>query len=68
VIAGELKDVHTTVTLIGRGRVALALEDVAEMTATVGADNLSALHTKGAVGVSCDSSGDSVEEGRPAAS
>lgn len=67
-IRGELKDVHTTVTLIGRGRVALALEDVAEMTATVGADNLSALHTKGTVGVSCDSSGDSVEEGRPAAS
>lgn len=55
-------------TLIGRGGVALALEDVAEMTATVGADDLSALHAEGTVGVSCDSAGDGVEKGRPAAS
>lgn len=54
-------------TLVGRGWVALALEDVTKMAATVGADNLSALHAEGAVGVSCDSARNSVEEGRPAA-
>jgi hypothetical protein len=55
------------VTLVSRGRVSLALEDVTEMATTVGADNLSALHTESAVSVSGYSTRDSVEESRPAA-
>jgi hypothetical protein len=55
------------VTLVGRSRVALALEDVTEMAATVGADNLGALHAEGAVGVSGNSTRDGIEESRPAA-
>jgi hypothetical protein len=58
---------RTAVTLIGGSRVSLALEDVTKMAATVGADNLSALHTKGAVSVSGYSTRDSIEESRPAA-
>ena len=54
-------------TLVGGGRVSLALEDVTEMTATVRADNLSALHTKSAVGVSGHSTRNGIEESRPAA-
>lgn len=58
---------HTTVTLVGRSRVSFALENVTEMATTVGADDLSALHTEGAVGVSGHSTGHSIEESRPAA-
>jgi hypothetical protein len=55
------------VTLVGRGRVSLALEDVTEMAATVGANNLSALHAKSAIGMSGYSTRDGIEESRPAA-
>jgi hypothetical protein len=55
------------VTLISRSGVSLALEDVTEMATTVGADNLSTLHTEGAVSVSGYSTRDSIEESRPAA-
>lgn len=58
---------HTAMTLVGRSRVAFSLEDVTKVTTTVGADNLSTLHTKGAVGVSGYSTGNGIEEGRPAA-
>jgi hypothetical protein len=56
-----------TVALIrGRGK-ALALEDVAQVAATVGADNLDAAHAEGPVLVSCNGSGEAVKVGRPAA-
>jgi hypothetical protein len=55
------------VTLISGSRVSLALEDVTKMATTVGADNLGALHTEGAVGVSGHSTRHSIEESRPAA-
>lgn len=53
--------------LISRSGVPLALENVTEMTTTVGANNLSTLHTESAVGVPGDSTGHSIEESRPAA-
>ncbi len=53
--------------LVGRRGVALALEDVAEMAAAVGADDLGAGHAKGAVLVAGDGAGDAVKVGRPAA-
>jgi hypothetical protein len=55
------------VTLVGGGRVSLALENVTEMTTTVGADDLSALHTESAVGVSGHSTRDGIEESGPSA-
>ena len=54
-------------TLIGGGRVSFALENVTEMAATVGADNLSTLHAESAVGVSGHSTGHGIEESGPAA-
>jgi len=65
-VEGERDSVHT-VTLVSRSRISLALEDVTEMATTVGADNLSTLHTEGAVGVSGHGTRDSIEESRPAA-
>jgi len=35
-----------TMPLVGGGRVSLALEDVAQMAATVGADDLGPLHAE----------------------
>jgi hypothetical protein len=55
------------VTLVGGGRVSLALENVTEMATTVGADNLSTLHTESAVGVSGYSTRDGIEESGPSA-
>jgi hypothetical protein len=55
------------VTLVGGSRITLALEDVTEMAATVGADNLSALHTESTVGVSGYSTRDGIEESGPSA-
>jgi hypothetical protein len=54
-------------TLVGRGRISLALENVTEMATTVGADNLSALHAESSVSVSGNGTGDGIEESRPAA-
>ena len=54
-------------TLISGSRVSLALENVTKMAATVGANNLSALHAESAVSVSGHSTGHGVEESRPAA-
>jgi len=55
------------VTLIGGSRVSLALENVTKMAATVGADNLSALHSESAVGMSSHSTRHGIEESGPAA-
>lgn len=56
-----------TVSLVGGCGVSLSLEDVSEVTAAIRADNLDSLHAKGAVRMSRHGTGDSVEEGGPAA-
>lgn len=53
--------------LIGRRVVPLALEDVAQVTTAVCADNLSARHAEGAVLVADDGAGNAVKVGRPTA-
>lgn len=45
----------------------LALEDMPEVTATVGADNLSPQHAQGSILVSCYSARDAVKIGGPSA-
>lgn len=54
-------------SLVGWGLVAFSLEDVAQMTSAVAADNLCSLHAKGAVCVAGDGAWDGIEVGRPAA-
>ena len=53
--------------LVRRGRIALALEYMAQMATTVAAHNLRARHAKGAVRMSRHRARDRVEVGRPAA-
>lgn len=53
--------------LIGGRIVALALEDVTQMAAAVGADDLGARHAERAIFVADDGAGDAVKVGRPAA-
>lgn len=52
-------------TLVGRRRKALALEDVAEVAAAFGADDLGPEHSPGAILVPGDSARQAVEVGRP---
>ncbi len=54
-------------SLICRGREALAFEDMAEVAAAVGADNLGPRHAIGLVLVASDGSGEAVEVSGPAA-
>lgn len=54
-------------SLIRGRRVPLALEDMAQVTTTVGAHNLDALHAESAIGVSCDGAGDAVKVRGPSA-
>lgn len=54
-------------SLVCRGRIALALEDMAQMATAVAAYNLGARHAKGAVCMSRHRAGDRVKVGRPAA-
>lgn len=54
-------------TLVSRGRISLSLEDVTKVSTTVGANNLSTLHTKGTVDMSGHSTRNSIEKGRPTA-
>lgn len=54
-------------SLVGRGRIALALENMAQMTATVATHDLGACHAKGAVCVSRHCTRNRVKIGRPAA-
>jgi hypothetical protein len=56
------------VPLVGRRRVALALEDMSQVTSAVAAHDLRSLHAKCAVGVSGHGTWHGVEERRPAAS
>lgn len=60
-------DAVDAVALVGRGGMALALEDVAEVAAAVAADNLGAGHAERAVLVARHGAGDAVVVGRPAA-
>ena len=54
--------------LVGGSGISLALEDMAEVTAAVGADDLGSRHAMAAVYVSGDGAGDAVEvSGPPAA-
>lgn len=53
--------------LVGGRRVALALEDVAQVAAAVGAHNLCALHAQRAVDVALDGARQAVKVGGPAA-
>ena len=53
--------------LIRRRGKALALKHMPKMPATVGADDLGALHAEGAVDAALDGAGHGVEEGRPPA-
>lgn len=53
--------------LVRRGRIALALENMAQMAAAVAAHDLGAGHAKGAVCMPRHRAGDRVEVGRPAA-
>lgn len=52
-------------SLINGGREALALKDMAKMTTTVAADDLSSLHSKCVVHMSLHSSRDGIEVGWP---
>lgn len=54
-------------SLVGRRRVSLSLENVSQMTATITADDLRPAHAERSVCVSGDGAGHSVEEGGPAA-
>ena len=68
VIGREIQaDAVDAVTLVGGRGESLALEDVAEMAAAIGADDLGAGHAPGAVLVARDSAWDAVKVGRPAA-
>lgn len=53
------------VSLVSRGWVTLALEDMAEMTPAIRTDNLGSLHTEGAIGVSGHGTRQAVEIRRP---
>lgn len=53
-------------SLVCRGRIALALENMTQMAAAVAAHNLRTRHAKGAVRMSCHRARDRVEVGRPA--
>jgi hypothetical protein len=68
-ILGRKLDADTvdTVALISRRRIALTLEDVAQVAAAVGAHNLGALHAQRVVDVALDGAGQAVKIGRPAA-
>jgi len=55
------------VALVGRGGEPLALEDVAQVSTAVGADDLDALHEHAAVLEALDGTRDAVKVGRPAA-
>lgn len=61
-------DTVDAVSLIGRRSVAFALEDMAQMTPAIRADDLDPLHAKSAVYMSRDSSRDRVEKRGPPAS
>lgn len=61
-------DTVDAVSLIGRRSVAFALENMAQMTPAVRADDLDPLHAKSAVHMSRDSSRDRVEKRWPPAS
>lgn len=54
-------------SLVCRGRIAFALENMSQMAAAVGAHNLGARHAKGAVCMSRHCARDRVEVGWPAA-
>lgn len=60
-------DTIDAVALVGRGGEPLALEDVAQVAAAVGAYDLDALHEHAGVLEALDGAGDAVEVGRPAA-
>lgn len=60
-------DAVDAVPLVGGRVIALALEDVTEVAAAVGADDLGARHAKGPVLVARHGAGDAVVVGRPAA-
>jgi hypothetical protein len=53
--------------LVRGRRIALTLEDVAEVAAAGGADDLGAVHAERAVGAAHDGARHGIEEGRPAA-
>lgn len=59
-------DAVHTVTLISGGRISFTLEDMAEMTSTVIADDLGALHAKGIVHMSLHSTGNRIKVSGPA--
>lgn len=54
-------------TLVGGGIIALALENMSQVTTAVGADNLCSCHTESAVLMTDDGARDAVKIGRPAA-
>lgn len=54
-----------TMPLVGRGRVALALEDMTEMAAAIRTDNLGSLHAEAAIGVSGHGTRQAVKIRRP---
>lgn len=54
-------------SLVGRSRVSLALEDMTQMTSAVAAHNLRPLHAEGGIRVPSHGSRNGVEESRPAA-
>lgn len=67
-IVGELEtDAVDAVSLIGRGIVSLALEDMTQMATTVSAQNLGARHSQRAILMADDSTGNRVKVGGPAA-
>lgn len=67
VLAEFEADAVDTMPLVGRCRVALALEDMAQMAAAVRTDNLRAGHAQRAIGVARHRAGNGIEEGGPAA-
>ena len=54
-------------TFVRRRGIALTLEDMSKMSATVGADDLGPTHAQSTIGVTSDSARNGVEEGWPAA-
>ena len=57
-----------TMSLIRGSRISLSFEDMTEMTAAVGTDNLRPLHAETAVGMSGDCARQTVEIGGPSTS